>query len=301
MPPINDDNDSDPDPDDSAFPALPRPAAPGRVLAPAPRPWTTVAGPRGGPGRGVAAATANAPRVLNRACAVRAATQRQTAATGVDLAWDLELSGMRPLADALPSGRRLSLDVGEEEAAALRERARVRAAARRGGDGGNGDSDDSGGSGGAAGSGAGARSPGTLREMMARAARPRGGDGDGGGREDASAAGPSSSSTTTSAPAFAGFDGEGSAAYGRSWRQLEKTMRERGWRETGATAGGGGGHRKLRRQLPLSGVVQTIVTPSTPGDAIRGVRNVAAQLYKLDREAEDLEKAAAMAAAKGGR
>jgi hypothetical protein len=198
------------------------------------------------------------------------------------------------LADGLPSGRRLSLDVGEEEAAALRERARVLAAARRGGGGGGGndDSDDSGGGSGAA-SGAGARSPGTMREMMARAARPRG---DEGGREDASAAGPSSSATA-SAPAFAGFDGEGSAAYGRSWRQLEKTMRERGWRETGVAAGGGGGHRKLRRQLPISGVVQTIVTPSTPGDAIRGVRNVAAQLYKLDREAEDLEKAAA---AKGG-
>jgi hypothetical protein len=77
-------------------------------------------------------------------------------------------------------------------------------------------------------------------------------------------------------------------------------MKQRGWLEVTAATGGGGGHRKYRRgPLPLSGAVQTLVCPSTPGDAVRGVRNVAGQLYKLDREAEALEAAALEAGAAG--
>jgi hypothetical protein len=77
-------------------------------------------------------------------------------------------------------------------------------------------------------------------------------------------------------------------------------MKQTGWREAGVADGGGGGHRKFRRSLPLSGVVQTIVMSSTPGDAMRAVRNVAGQLYKLDREAEALEDEAAARVVKEG-
>jgi hypothetical protein len=52
------------------------------------------------------------------------------------------------------------------------------------------------------------------------------------------------------------------------------------------------GHYKFVRVLPASGRRQVVTLPCTPSDAIRGVRNTAGDLMRLDREAQEHEAAA---------
>jgi hypothetical protein len=70
-----------------------------------------------------------------------------------------------------------------------------------------------------------------------------------------------------------------------------------GWQPVDCRSGAGGTHYKFRRKLKLSGVVQTLILPTTPSDSQRGVRNAASNMQKLDRERNELEAAAAATAA----
>jgi len=78
------------------------------------------------------------------------------------------------------------------------------------------------------------------------------------------------------------------AEIGRDWRALKQWMADQGYRLVKGTKG----HPKYKRVLPLSRQVQVVTIPGTPSDALRGVRNTAGELKKLQAEALRIERAA---------
>lgn len=209
-----------------------------------------------------------------------------------DLHWDLRLEGLAPMqregADSLQDIDPWGVVVGNpaevsEAQAAQRTRQLVTdqqeaaAAAAAAGAAGSSSSRDR-------------CAPDTVRAMMQKAAAK-------GSRAGAAGSSQALEPAAAAEPAEVEERGMGGskATFSYSWSSVFKLAMAAGWVPVPKAEGGGGSHFKLRRTLPVSGVVQTMVIPCTPSDSQRGVRNVAAGFKKRDEEKLAIEAQAAAA------